>query len=391
MAFNNEFISDCLSSSSCMHQINYVLECVTVTDKNGISPPKFSVVKDLLTKDPTTVLPINLAPYRRSMINGKGTKSGWSNLHDFMFVKKKDTDELGWQYRSAWPTSLDELGIDEPWASSFTAGKHFVRRRLWITCNVDENDLIRAKKLLSSTLRSLDDGVVLSVGKLPRQEKGLLGTAWKERIVVLKHRELEFLDVKSNKKVGSISLIGCEPVICGIPSKDVQYGLIIKQSDGTTAFINTLDAEKRNMWEYLINYQISLLSDNLNFGCFDFGGPEVNINFAKKIVYSGFLQKQGHQVKNWKVRFAKLTAFDLKYYDGAELKGFIDVLGSTLEDGKEGSCEFCIKDKSGKILLMKADSEDKAERWKRYHRHHRHHRHHHHHHRRHHHHRHHHH
>ena len=204
MAFNNEFISDCLSSSSCMHQINYVLECVTVTDKNGISPPKFSVVKDLLTKDPTTILPINLAPYRRSMINGKGTKSGCSNLHDFMFVKKKDTDELGWQYRSAWPTSLDELGIDEPWASSFTAGRHFVRRRLWITCNVDENDLIRAKKLLSSTLRSLDDGVVLSVGKLPRQEKGLLGTAWKERIVVLKHRELEFLDVKSNKKVGSI-------------------------------------------------------------------------------------------------------------------------------------------------------------------------------------------
>ena len=64
---------------------------MTVTDKNGIAPPKFSVVKDLLTKDPTTVLPSDLAPYRRSMVS----LSGWSNLHDFIYVKKEDTDELG--------------------------------------------------------------------------------------------------------------------------------------------------------------------------------------------------------------------------------------------------------------------------------------------------------
>ena len=358
---NSDFIAQCLSASSCRYQILYVMECVTVNNgnnKNNIIPPRFSVVMNDLTKDPTTaILPIDLAPYRRSKI----TSSGWSNLHDFMFVKKKNTDELGWQYRSTWHSGLEDLNI-EPWAECFIQGKHFVRRRLWITTNVIESDLIRAKKLLSSSLRANEDGAVLFVGKFPKQEKSLMGTTWKERIIVLKHKEIEFLDTKTNKKVSTISLIGCEPVgFWG--SKDVQFGLMIKENNGTSAVINTVDSNKRSIMEILINYQISLLSDNLNFGCFDFGGPEININFANKIVHSGFLQKQGHKVKNWKLRFCRLTAFDLKYYDGAELKGFIDVLGSTLEEDEEGI--FSIKDKSGKVLMMKADSEEKANKWKR--------------------------
>ena len=85
MVYNKDFIQNSLKDLK--YKICYVLECVTVND--SIKPFKFSVAPNDLTVDPTTVLPNDLAPYRRSLIKS----DGWSTLHDFIYMKNSDTNK----------------------------------------------------------------------------------------------------------------------------------------------------------------------------------------------------------------------------------------------------------------------------------------------------------
>jgi len=92
---------------------------------------------------------------------------------------------------------------------------------------------------------------------------------------------------------------------------------------------------------------------------------------------TGWLQKQGHRVKNWKKRFFVLKAGQLSYYEqngleqrgvGESLKGSVYLKGATLErvmeSGKKNKDNMLkVVDAKKEILLMMAESSVEKDRW----------------------------
>ena len=105
---------------------------------------------------------------------------------------------------------------------------------------------------------------------------------------------------------------------------------MVKHPDPAKSLI--LDAyteAERDDFLFHIGYLCSVLTPNLVFEPF-VEGPPFSIRPAEQIVHRGDLSKLGHVNKSWRARHFELTMHELRYYDGTNVKGFVELKDATL-------------------------------------------------------------
>jgi hypothetical protein len=87
----------------------------------------------------------------------------------------------------------------------------------------------------------------------------------------------------------------------------------------------------------------------------------------QKVIYHGFLTKEGHWVKNWKRRLFVLDAENLSYYDGDTMCGSLKVASITHVEATSGPAGRCdgigIYTSGGKYLRVQPADHNARARW----------------------------
>jgi len=214
----------------------------------------------------------------------------------------------------------------------------------------------------------LDHKFFLSfVGQFSKQGHGV--KSWKERLFVMNGFSLSYYDPKSaackgefiteNAQIEIVSQKECSAPPGSFPFKisNITYG-------GEYMFCHVPTAELRETFRIIVE----ACSRQLNI-------TQSLSNIPAPV--TGWLQKQGHRVKNWKKRFFVLKAGQLSYYEqngleqrgvGESLKGSVYLKGATLErvmeSGKKNKDNMLkVVDAKKEILLMMAESSVEKDRW----------------------------
>lgn len=284
---------------------------------------------------------------------------GWEKVHQYVYIMQSNTDDHGWQYRSKY--SEGQLGPnDEPWVADNTENKH-VRRRLWMTTVVKRSTLMQAKALLAKALQTSNGNHVLE-GRLEVFSSSL--RSWQPRYVKLFHNHIEIWTEDKSSRISSALLttynirMALHNNIDGKP-----YMFFYRDMVNASSIIMHADSrELRRRWVVAVSYQIALNSPDVNFPPFDYGPPILTEELYHRTLMCGDLAKQGHVMKNWKVRFFQLTSRELRYFEKDVIKGKI-LLDDVIVKTDEKSLEFSIRNPAGMFLLMRADNMDNKMAW----------------------------
>eukprot|EP01038_Epipyxis_sp_PR26KG_P011239 gene11239-15080_t len=345
-----------------------VLECESrMSEKLGISPvtlPRFSVGGPRACRDPRTI-PLN----QLLGINNKRPEiqlpSGWLMLHQYIYVIQNNTDDNGWQYRSNWSESGIVGNSEEQWVDTCNDDK-LVRRRLWMTTVVKKEDIIRAKKMVTENLNGVKGDCIMQ-GFLFRYNSYVnanMTNVWQKGRVLLFHNKLEFY--VGNDRKGETLLENCEvKMLFGSQCPGRNYAFSIRNPNNTVSVL--LDAESkesRRRWVHAINYQLAIISPDINYPPFDYGPPTGD--FAdNRVLLCGDLQKCSNQAKKWTTVHLQLKPKELLYYDRDVLKGRLFLDQAKIESKKDDDMEFTVKLASGYVLLLRADSMEEKLAWTR--------------------------
>lgn len=226
-------------------------------------------------------------------------QSGWTTLHDFIFVTYPTRDIAGWQYAPSFDSQEYSvsafLPIEEVVNKSLGAENELypVRRRLWVRTLVRQDDLLRCKNLLSSYIKSHPRGHILAT-KVFRQSH--YRKRWCFGMGLLIDREIHILLDHNYQKHVVYSLEGCEVSVLSVkyrneaeegtkyfipsflnPNKPLKFYLFgLKHiSDGGVAdgkglggsmmcILSTLTNKDRDLWISALYHQL-LLVNHHNF------------------------------------------------------------------------------------------------------------------------------
>lgn len=350
------------------HRFVLVLECESrkVVDANAANPvvfhpPRFTVGGPRACRDPriSSLNQLLGITCKKPEIQ---LPSGWLMLHQYIYVIQQNTDENGWQYRSNWSDGIVN-GMDEQWVDHYNDAK-YVRRRLWMTTVVKKEDLIKAKKMVTENLNGVKGDVIMS-GNLYKYhpELGTAATSWQKRKVLLFHNKLEFYI--GNDKKAEVLLNDCEvKMLFGMQCPGRNFAFSIRNPNGSVAIL--LDAETkeiRRKWIHAINYQLAIISPDLNFSPLEYGPPTGDYP-DNRVLLCGELLKQGKMNKKWVKHSFQLKTRELLFYDSDILKGklFLELAKISSRDDEQ---EFTIRFASGLIIVLRADTMEVKVAWVR--------------------------
>jgi hypothetical protein len=367
------------------HRFVLVLECESRNKGTGHEKtlPRFSVGKSTsgVLQDPRLVsfkqlysIGIESSPIK--------IPPSWLMAHQYLYIVHGDTDENGWQYRSAWSEGWQVGPKDEPWTKESITKTSAVRRRMWMTTIVPRDNLLRARRLLAENLQ-IDDGRVRLEGNLLRYEKGTLTKSWNKRKVVLYHNRIEFYRCASDggqggtgmqeagNKKGEVRLVDCEIKMLlrsQCPGqKDCVFS--IRNPSGSVGIL--LDAESketRRRWVMAIQYQLAATSPDVSFPPLEFAPPVGGSVPDTRVLFCGELEllcNKGAQAGTWSPRYFQLLPRELVYFqdnDNDKIHGrvFIDRL-NIFDEEEEFS--FKVKSASGITFVLDADSQETKSIW----------------------------
>ena len=323
------------------------------------SPPRFTVGTDKANNDPRTTplsdlfeisnqKPINTVP------------QGWVLVHQFIYFIGSNTDDYGWQYRSKWSNgSIDNK--DEPWADSYDEKKHHVRRRLWMTTVVKQDDVINAKKMMYGVLNdSASKDIVLVQGSIYYLDTNHQNVNWLKAKILLYHKKIEFY--VGNTAKGEVQLDSSCKVSLLFKSQcnGKENAFHIQNADNQVLVTLMADNdEDRLKWVRCIEYQIAILHWGLNFPPFIYG-PPAGFTSMSCTLFCGDLLKDNQTPLHFQLRPTMLLAFQ---------KGKL-IIRLNIEQAyiqypfsEPSGIKFTMKFMSGYVMTMYADSPEMANTW----------------------------
>ena len=350
--FTPSFVS--LALSGITHRFILVLECESRLngELNSISHPRFCVGGQRATLDPRNVAITELMPLASSKVD---LPPGWEKVHQLIYVVQQNTDEHGWQYRSAWPRFALET-TDEPWLNRNNS-RADVRRRLWMTTVVKRDEIIAAKRKISDLIHSRQRGVILS-GLLSRLEENQFGAkSWNTRKCALLDEKVDIFHEETNAKVSEMNILGSQlKMLDG-------NAFSVRSMDGKQCTIFDTDTkESRRRWLVAITYQIAVRNYVMDFPPFPYA-PPLGEDASSRTIICGDLQKKGQSGMNWKGRFFRLSPRELQYYEKETLKGTIKIDGAIVRSEISASLDFSVKSKSGVVMTLRAPTVEYKHIW----------------------------
>ncbi|OQS04370.1 hypothetical protein THRCLA_03379 [Thraustotheca clavata] len=206
-------------------------------------------------------------------------------------------------------------------------------------------------------------------------KQGSLVPSWKKRYMVLKGRNIAYYDKEAQnpraKEKGTFTLAGIER------NPDIKNGLNLAGYDGKLMKIYTkngnefmrcynamsdactgpeLQAPNPKMLraESSMSYRTSSSS---------VPRPSASNNVQRTVTHSGWLEKEGQNVKSWKKRFFVLSGTELTYYDriGGTEKGGGRIVDVSYSYDRRNSLTFILN--NDRVLNVAADSEADMQNW----------------------------
>lgn len=340
--------------------------------------PRFTVGGKRANKNPNLVKLEELHEVTLEDYGATDIPSGWSKVHEYIYVLGDDRDNHGWEYRSDWADGEELAEDDEQWQGDYK--KANVRRRIWMTSVVKTKYYQRAKQTISEAFQKFGNGnkSQLMMGSLFIQEQGMLGKKWEERECILKPDCIEVYPLRQpNTSTGGVqnrklllkinlldASISCGSVI-GLQLPERQNPFFVRERD-TGKILGLFDATEsshRKRWIHAINYQVALGSSNVNFPPLP-NSPPADRECPDSVLVFGHLHKKGHFAPTWKHRFFQLTPYELQYYDGVIIKGRVPLKGSRIfDDGDPEGTTFSITTADSYVLDMRADTIEHKAMW----------------------------
>eukprot|EP00605_Chrysophyceae_sp_TOSAG23-4_P000824 GSChrysophyteH1.ASY1.ANO1.914.1 assembled CDS len=396
VVFDTDTIQSAIESHGIMTRFIYVLECEAQGSARKL--PRFNVGGAHAKKDPREVPLDQLHEISRANHACVDLKAGWGKVHHFVYVIGQNTDEHGWEYRSDWSDGVPRED-EEQW-SKMRPPKANVRRRLWITTCVHDENLTRAKYLLEDFLSQIRKPQRILTGDLVRRESSyLMGITWTKRHFVMWDDRLEIypdsnIAAEATAAYSAAIDAGTAPPslpmgvdclkLCDIyftrifgeqlgrrDTNDCLFSIRDRRSDNILAI---LDAETPRVWKRWVSsltYLIALNAHNVDYPPFENGPPSDDLSPYRVVVF-GHLDKQGHFRKNWRERFFTLTPFELIYYKNQFVKGRLQLHEATLlphegtDEEKEEALTLTLRTESGHTLTMRAEKPKKRKTWETY-------------------------
>ena len=323
------------------------------------SPPRFTVGTDKANKDPRTTplsdlfeisnqKPINTVP------------QGWVLVHQFIYFIGSNTDDYGWQYRSTWSNG-SMYSKDEPWAASYDEKKHHVRRRLWMTVVVKQDDVINAKKMIYGVLNdSASKDSVLVQGSIYYLDTAHQNVNWLKAKILLYHKKIEFYVGNTAKCEVQLDSSCKVSLLFKSQSNGKENAFHIQNADNHVLVTLMADNdEDRLNWVRCIEYQIAILHWDLNFPPFIYG-PPAGFTSMNSILFCGDLRKDNQTPLHFQLRPTMLLAFQ---------KGKL-IIRLNIEHAyiqypfsEPSGIKFTVIFKSGYVLTMYADLPEIAKSW----------------------------
>ncbi|OQR87827.1 hypothetical protein ACHHYP_07977 [Achlya hypogyna] len=198
-------------------------------------------------------------------------------------------------------------------------------------------------------------------------KQGSLVPTWKKRYMVLKGRHIAYYDKEASnpraKEKGTFTLAAVER------NPEINHGLTLAGYDGKIMRIYT-----KTVGEFVLCYNAMtsacsepepkaapMLNRADTSMSYRFERSSSSVNRA--VTHSGWLEKEGQNVKSWKKRFFVLSGTDLTYYDriGGTEKGGGRVVDVTYSYERRNSLTFVLN--NDRILNVTADSEADMQNW----------------------------
>ena len=266
--------------------------------------PRFSVGGPQAQLNPC-VLPLDqLHEISRNDHSAINHPLGWSKLHHFIYVLEEDRDETGWEYRSDWSDGTPGED-DEQWSRVRKQGSANVRRRVWMTSVVKDEELAQAKEKVSEFLTTdttEKSSRRIIKGELKRLESGMLGIGkkWQNRLIVLWDDKLEIFTAAdadaskdARKKVDKVGEIAMKDVNCcrlyghqlKSNNSDCVFSLRNSQNDDVVCLLDATDARAWKRWTTAISYQAATNCPKLNFPPFEYGPPSDDLSPSRVLVF----------------------------------------------------------------------------------------------------------
>jgi hypothetical protein len=285
-----KFISAILNAEKIDHRFVYILEAETrneTIENDHLPKSKFIMRTSKGILDPRKV-PINqLLPLPKY---GIPATDGKFRIMNFIYSVKTDTDNDGWQYKKHW--NNDNNNDDQHWNGENNSNFN-VRRRLWISVEVNSGDIKHSKILINEAILNNVTGVIMA-SDINRLVIGTMKTNWVNYYMELDDNYLIFKkDKKSNVIIDKFNIIESKIEILHKPQTrpEKSTAFIIKfkfSRNSSKEEINLQldtnnDMELRRKWLVTLLYQVAILTPNLDFTPFPYG--PVYINNVKNSYY----------------------------------------------------------------------------------------------------------
>jgi hypothetical protein len=342
-------------------------------DIQNLAPPRFAVGGAQARKDPRTVRLDQLVGVSNK-IQTLQLPPGWVMLHQYIYVVQQNTDEYGWQYRSTWSNGSIESKDEEGWVSMCDESKN-VRRRLWMTIVVKQEDVMKAKRIVYEELnKSKGEALLQDVLSFYFVGGSFEEPSWRKCRVLLYQDRMELY--AEFKKIGEVFLLDCEvQVLVGKASLGRDNAFRIRHPNGSVDII--LSAENREdmlRWVKTLKYELAIITPDLNFEPF-FNGPptgtipEKRVLLCSKIDVSEDAQSdisnpQTTGEREWESLHAVLEEKAMLLFSGEKLQGRF-LLSQAVVRMREEDREFSLKLKTGLQLYFRAESKDMRSTWVR--------------------------
>jgi hypothetical protein len=329
-----------------------------------LAPPRFTVGGPRASKDPRTV-------YLNQLIGVSNTlpeiqlPAGWFMLHQYIYIVQQNTDDFGWQYRTAWSDGPLKSS-DEQWIDTHDDAK-YVRRRLWMTTVVKRDDMIQGKKMVYEELnKSKGEAIYQEFLFFYHPGQTESDPDWHRRKVILYHDKMEFF--AENNKIGEASLLDCEVcLLVGEDNMGKENAFRIRHPNGSVDVILAADSRAVMLrWVKALKYQFAIITPDVNFEPFFYGPPTGELP-ESRVILCGEVEVSDHNqttgAQKWEPYQLVLQERILLCYSRDNLTGRLMLEGATVKSEEEN--EFILKLATNLQVRFRAESSDLKVSWVR--------------------------
>lgn len=204
-------------------------------------------------------------------------------------------------------------------------------------------------------------------------KQGSLIKTWRKRYAVLRGNCLFYYDSPNSiaKEKGKLKVLTVER------SDEINNGILIHASGGRVMKMYTDSNESCMIWIDALERSVHRQSQDYGedrYSCVSRQNFKASVapsitsppaQEEQKILHRGWLQKEGHRVKNWKRRFFVLAGSTLSYYDstkrGAKAKGKGQIRNVVLPPDRPLGLDVFFD--RGRLLRLSADTTAEVDQW----------------------------